>query len=191
MRPYVQIGFMPEALSTQPEPYQHDWTPGGKASISTGWAYPPKDYEKWAELVYQWVRHSVERYGRAEVETWYWEVWNEPNILYWRGTPEEYHKLYDYAVDAVKRALPTARVGGPHVAGTRSPRSTKFLRDFLEHCLRGKNHATGQGRARRWTSSPSTPRGSPGSSTATSGRGSPPSSGTSTGASRSSRATPS
>ena len=144
VRPFVQIGFMPEALSTHPQPYQHRWTPGGKESISTGWAYPPKDYEKWAELVFQWVEHSVERYGQAEVEAWYWEVWNEPNILYWRGTPEEYHKTYDYAVDAVKRALPTARVGGPHVAGTKSPEATKFLRDFLEHCLRGKNHATGE-----------------------------------------------
>ena len=144
VRPMVQIGFMPEAMSTHPEPYRHDWTPGGKASISTGWAYPPKDYAKWAELVYQWVRHDIDRYGKAEVETWYWEVWNEPNILYWRGTPEEYRKTYDYAADAVKRALPTARVGGPHVAGTKSPEATKFLRDFLEHCLWGKNHATGE-----------------------------------------------
>ena len=143
VRPYVQVGFMPEALSSHPAPYQHRWTPGGKESISTGWAYPPKDYRKWAELVYRWVEHSVGRYGKAEVEKWYWEVWNEPNILYWRGTPEEYHKTYDYAVDAVRRALPTARVGGPHVAGTKSPEATKFLKDFLEHCLRGANHATG------------------------------------------------
>ena len=57
---------MPEALSTRPVPYQHRWTPGGKESISTGWAYPPKDYQKWAELVHQWVRHCVERYGKAE-----------------------------------------------------------------------------------------------------------------------------
>jgi xylan 1,4-beta-xylosidase len=144
VRPYVQIGFMPQALSTHPTPYQHAWTPGGRASISTGWAYPPRDYQKWAELVFQWVRHSVERYGRAEVETWYWEVWNEPNIMYWRGTPEEYHKIYDHAADAVKRALPTARIGGPHVAGATSRGSVKFLRDFIEHCLRGTNHATGK-----------------------------------------------
>ncbi len=144
VRPYVQIGFMPEALSTHPAPYQHKWKPGARESISTGWAYPPKDYRKWAELVCQWVRHSVERYGKPEVETWYWEVWNEPNILYWRGTAEEYHKLYDHAADAVKRALPTARVGGPHVAGTKSPGATKFLRAFLDHCLHGRNHATGQ-----------------------------------------------
>jgi xylan 1,4-beta-xylosidase len=144
VRPYVQIGFMPEALSTHPVPYQHKWTPGGKESISTGWAYPPKDYEKWAELVFQWVKHSVERHGKAVVESWYWEVWNEPNIFYWRGTPEEYHKLYDYAAVAVKRALPTARVGGPHIAGPRTPTATKFLRDFLDHCLHGQNYATGQ-----------------------------------------------
>jgi xylan 1,4-beta-xylosidase len=143
VRPLVEIGFMPQALSTHPEPYQHSWTPGGKASISTGWAYPPHDYAKWGELVHQWVRHCVDRYGADEVEHWYWEVWNEPNILYWRGTREEYQRLYDHAVTAVKRALPTARVGGPHVAGPRTPESTRFLRGFLEHCLRGTNDATG------------------------------------------------
>jgi xylan 1,4-beta-xylosidase len=144
VRPYVQIGFMPEALSTHPVPYQHRWTPGGKEPLATGWAYPPKDYRKWAELVFQWVRHAVDRYGKSEVESWYWEVWNEPNIFYWRGTPQEYHTLYDHAADAVKRALPSARVGGPHVAGPRTPEATKYLRDFLDHCLRGKNHATGK-----------------------------------------------
>ena len=144
LRPYVQIGFMPEALSTHPKPYQHEWVPGGRKPLSTGWAYPPKDYKKWAELVFQWVNHCVERYSKTEVEHWYWEVWNEPNIFYWRGTPEEYHKLYDFAVDAVKRALPTARVGGPHVAGPRSPGGAKFLREFLDHCVRGTNHATGK-----------------------------------------------
>jgi xylan 1,4-beta-xylosidase len=139
IKPYVQIGFMPEALSIKPKPYQHEWEPGKNKPLATGWAYPPKDYDKWAELVYQWVKHCVDKYGRAEVEGWYWEVWNEPNIFYWRGKPEEYHKLYDYSVDAVKRALPSARVGGPESAG-----AGKFLRDFLEHCLRGKNYATGK-----------------------------------------------
>ncbi len=90
------------------------------------------------------MNHCVERYSKTEVERWYWEVWNEPNISYWRGTPEEYQKLYDFAVDAVKRALPSARVGGPHVAGPRSPGGAKFLREFLDHCVRGMNHATGK-----------------------------------------------
>lgn len=141
VRPYVEIGFMPQALSVKPEPYRHHWTPrAAYDEIYTGWAYPPKDYRKWAELVYQWTRHCVERYGRAEVESWYWEVWNEPNIGYWRGTPAEFLKLHDYAIDAVRRALPTARVGGPDVAGS----GGQFARDFYAHCLRGTNYATGK-----------------------------------------------
>jgi xylan 1,4-beta-xylosidase len=144
MRPFAQIGFMPEALSTNPQPYKHNWTPGGKESIYTGWAYPPKDYNKWAELVYQWVKHSVDRYGKSEVESWYWELWNEPNIGYWKGTPEEFFKLYDYTADAVKRALPTAKIGGADVAGTGGNGGTKFLTDFLNHCVSGTNYVTGK-----------------------------------------------
>jgi len=85
----------------------------------------------------------VAKYGRAEVDTWYWEVWNEPDIGYWHGTPEEYQKLYDFAADGLKRALPSARIGGPHVTGPTGARSQAFLRDFLEHCARGRNAATG------------------------------------------------
>lgn len=141
VRPYVQIGFMPKEFSVKPEPYQHRWTPSAKYDeIYTGWAYPPKDYAKWGELVYQWAKHCVEHYGRTEVETWYWEVWNEPNIGYWRGTPQEFQKLHDYAIDAVRRALPAAKVGGADCAGS----GGKFTRDFVEHCLRGTNHATGK-----------------------------------------------
>ncbi len=141
VRPYAQIGFMPEALSTHPEPYQHEWRPGLKYdAIGTGWSYPPRDYGKWAELVYQWVRHCVGRYGSAEVEHWFWEVWNEPNLApYWHGTAEDFYKLHDFAVDAVRRALPTARVGGADVAGG----GGKFMEDFLAHCARGRNYATG------------------------------------------------
>jgi xylan 1,4-beta-xylosidase len=145
MKPLVQIGFMPEALSTHPEPYRHHWKPGDNYNdIYTGWAYPPKDYAKWAELVYQWALHCSQRYGKAEVESWLWEVWNEPNGGYWRGTPEEYHKLYDYSVDAVRRAIPSARVGGPDSTGPAGASAATFLRNFLEHALHGKNYATGQ-----------------------------------------------
>ena len=141
VHPYAQIGFMPEALSIHPQPYQHHWQPGAKYSdIETGWAYPPKDYAKWGELVHQWVKHCIARYGRAEVETWYWEVWNEANGSYWKAKPAEFHKLHDYAMDGVRRALPTARVGGPDAAGA----GGKWTRDFIEHCLRGTNYATGK-----------------------------------------------
>ncbi|MCX7012249.1 MAG: beta-xylosidase [Candidatus Sumerlaeota bacterium] len=140
-KPLVEIGFMPEALSIKPRPYRHDFP---NTSILGGWAYPPKDHGKWAELVFQWARHSTERYGREEVETWLWEVWNEPDIHYWQGTPDEYFQLYDFAVDAVKRAIPNARVGGPDSTGPRSERASNFLRQFLEHCISGTNYATGK-----------------------------------------------
>jgi xylan 1,4-beta-xylosidase len=141
VRPFAQIGFMPEALSIKPQPYQHVWTPAARyEEIMTGWAYPPKDYNKWRELVYQWVKHCVERYGREEVAQWYWEVWNEANGHYWKAKPEEFHKLHDYAIDGVRRALPEARVGGPHAAGS----GGQWTRNFLEHNLRGTNYATGK-----------------------------------------------
>jgi xylan 1,4-beta-xylosidase len=63
VKPLVEIGFMPEALSTDPQPYRHDWMPGmDYGRIYTGWTYPPKDYAKWGELVRRWVLHSVERW---------------------------------------------------------------------------------------------------------------------------------
>lgn len=145
MKPIAQIGFMPEALSSHPTPYRHYWKPGDNYNdIYTGWAYPPKDYNKWAELVYQWVKHSVAKYGQKEVESWYWELWNEPNIGYWKGTTEEYIKMYDYSADAVKRALPSAKIGGPEVTGPSWDKSATFLKTFLDHVTKGKNYVTGK-----------------------------------------------
>lgn len=141
VKPLVEIGFMPEALSIHPQPYRHDFPRNALGDIFTGWAYPPKDYTKWSDLVFQFVRHLRERYGINEVKTWLWEVWNEPDIGYWKGTPEEYFKLYDFSVEAVLRALPGARVGGPDSTGPGSDRAANFLRAFLEHCARGKNSA--------------------------------------------------
>ena len=141
LKPLVEIGFMPEALSTHPEPYRHSFPNG---SIYTGWAYPPKDYQKWAELVFQFAKHLRERYGDAEVKTWLWEVWNEPDIEYWKGTPEEYFKLYDYSADAVRRALPGAQIGGPDSTGPGRPQAVEFISDFLKHCDTGQNYVTGK-----------------------------------------------
>lgn len=144
MKPFAQIGFMPEALSIHPQPYRHHWKPGDPYSdIMTGWAYPPKDYKKWGDLIYNWVKHSIARYGRKEVESWYWEVWNEPNG-YWKGTQQEFFKLYDYAADGVKRALPTAKIGGIDIAGTSSSGAQQWLNAFIKHCTADTNYATGK-----------------------------------------------
>jgi xylan 1,4-beta-xylosidase len=139
LKPYVQIGFMPKDLSTRPDLYPTKFAPDLRIDASAGQAYPPKDFRKWGELAYQWANHCVQRYGADEVGKWYWEVWNEPNISYWKGTAEQYYELYDYAADGVRRALPAARVGGNESAG-----SDKSLRAFLEHCLHGRNYVTGQ-----------------------------------------------
>ncbi len=144
IRPIVEIGFMPEALSTHPEPYRHNFPKSSVGSIYTGWAYPPRDYAKWSELVFQFTRHLRERYGDAEVKTWLWEAWNEPDIDYWKGTPEEYFKLYDFTADAVLRAVPEARIGGPDSTGPGNPHAAEFLRQFLEHCAHQPNYATGK-----------------------------------------------
>jgi xylan 1,4-beta-xylosidase len=136
VKPLVEIGFMPEALSANPADYHHRWP----ANLFTGWTYPPKDYGKWEELVYRWAKHCVEKYGASEVQSWWWETWNEPNIGYFSGTPEEFQRLNDHAMAAVRRALPTARVGGPHTAGD----GGEFMEQFLEHALHGTNYATGE-----------------------------------------------
>ncbi len=132
IKPYVELGFMPEAMSTAPAgmPYQHDFRPGS-GTMKTGWTYPPKNYTKWEELVYQWVKHCIERYGREDVASWYFQTWNEANLLnpYWSGTQEEWFRLHDSAVRGVRRALPEARVGGPDIAGMRD----MYLTEFMNH----------------------------------------------------------
>jgi len=141
IKPLAQLSFMPQALSSHPDPYTLHWHPGlPNSEFGIGWSYPPKDYKKWGNLVYHWVKHCVERYGKKEVESWYWEVWNEPDIVYWHGTVAEYCKLYDYAVDGFKRALPTGRIGGCDATGG----GMKFLNAFLKHCLRDTNYVTGK-----------------------------------------------
>jgi xylan 1,4-beta-xylosidase len=138
VRPLVEIGFMPEALSTHPEPYRHTFP---KGDIFTGWTYPPKDEAKWSKLVAAYAAHLRQRYG-TQVDSWLWEVWNEPDIGYWHGTPEEYDRLYDLSAAAIRSVLPHARVGGPEATGI-SDKSEIFLRQFLEHCAHGTNAATG------------------------------------------------
>ncbi len=138
VRPLVEIGFMPQALSTHPEPYRHNFPRG---EIFTGWSYPPKDEAKWSKLVTAYATHLRERYG-SQTGTWLWEVWNEPDIGYWHGTAAEYDRLYDITAEAIRKALPTAKIGGPEATGV-SDHSEPFLRQFLEHCAQGRNAATG------------------------------------------------
>lgn len=138
--PIVEIGFTPEVLSTQPDPYQHHWPD----TFATGWSYPPNDYQVWSNLIEKWTQHMVDRYGAKQVSMWKWEVWNEPDIFYWHGTMEEYFKLYDHSVAAIRHVLPNAMVGGPATTGPANPHAAGFLRAFLQHCISGTNAATGR-----------------------------------------------
>ncbi len=139
--PFIQAGFTPEALTIGPPPYRHDFP---RTGIITGWAWPPRDYDRWGGLIEAWARHLVERYGMARVKDWPWEVWNEPDGLYWRGSISEFCRLHDVADAAIRRAIPEARVGGPHTCGPRDPRAAEFLRTFLGHCATGTNYASGK-----------------------------------------------
>lgn len=145
VRPMVELGFMPEALAAdlpnRHEPYQVHYPQNAITGKSNN---PPKDYAKWGELCRVVTAHLVERYGKEEVLKWYFEVWNEPDIDYWHTTPEEYWKLYDYAVGGVRSALPGALVGGPATTSPRSPKAATFLKNFLEHVNSGKSAANGK-----------------------------------------------
>ncbi len=148
-KPFFELGFMPRDLA-DPRDAENKTSYQVAYGISEyqriGWAMPPKDYQKWYDLIYALVSHCVSRYGQKEVETWYWEMWNEPDIFYWRGTVDEFNKLYDYTEAAVHKVLPTARFGGPATCGEMDPngRASRFLRAFLTHIKEGKNYVTGE-----------------------------------------------
>ncbi len=133
--PIFELGFMPEALTTGPPPYQNS----GTTVLDAGAFYPPKDYEKWAELVRTYAAHVKERYPDAE-STWEWELWNEPDIPYFNGTFEEYAQLYDYTEAALHEVLPDAPLGGPAIVRP----NEDFLAKFLDHCESGTNAVTGE-----------------------------------------------
>lgn len=109
IKPFVELGFMPEALAS------------GKQTIFwwKGNVTPPKDYDKWAALIKNITEHFTQRYGAEEVKTWYFEVWNEPNLSpgFWTGTQADYFKLYQYTAKAIKSVNPDYKVGGPGTAG--------------------------------------------------------------------------
>ena len=132
--PLVELGFMPEALSTHPTPYRNTTA----RVLDGGCFYPPTDYAKWAGLIRAWATHANTRYPNVAAR-WLWELWNEPDIGYWHGTFDEYAKLYDYTEAALHEVIPDATFGGPAVAGA----GGTFLRQFLHHCATGTNAVTG------------------------------------------------
>ncbi|HEY1164607.1 MAG TPA: glycoside hydrolase [Chitinophaga sp.] len=124
IKPFVELGFMPGALAS------------GNQTIFwwRGNVTPPKDYEKWAALIRALATHFTERYGADEVKTWYFEVWNEPNLSpgFWTGTQQDYFKLYKYTAQAIKSVNKDYRVGGPATAGA------AWERELIDYCYKNK-----------------------------------------------------
>ena len=119
MRPFVELSFMPETLSSGGTTVFHY-----KANVT-----PPKDYEEWAAVIHKLIAHWVERYGIAEVRHWFFEVWNEPNLqAFWPASQEDYFKLYRCTVIAIKSVDNSLKVGGPATA------NNQWIPEFLSFC---------------------------------------------------------
>jgi xylan 1,4-beta-xylosidase len=127
VRPFVEIGFMPQALaSVKSDPSAVP--PGTKLSQSQFWwkanVTAPKSWDRWDNLITALVQHWTQRYGADEVRQWYFEVWNEPDYpAFFHPVTEptrqaEYFTMYQHTARAVKSVDPTYRVGGPASAGS-------------------------------------------------------------------------
>lgn len=121
VKPFIELGFMPPALTSDPNELQEFWYHPNRA--------PPKNYAEWDAMITAFARHLVARYGIDEVASWYFEVWNEPNIGFWAGEPKQstYYTLYDHTARALKAVSPRLRVGGPATA------QGAWATDFLAH----------------------------------------------------------
>jgi len=126
VRPFVELSFMPKKLASNKDALHAFWY---KQNVS-----PPKDYAKWDELVTQFTKHLIERYGIDEVSQWYFEVWNEPNIDFWAGDPHQatYFELYDHTARDIKAVNSQLRVGGPSTA------QAAWVDSFIRHCADNK-----------------------------------------------------
>ena len=119
IKPFVEFSFMPAALASGPKTIC--WWKGNVTK--------PKSYDEWDELIRRLVTHWQDRYGKEEVKTWYFEVWNEPDLRgFFDATQADYFELYAHTAKAVKSVSADYRVGGPATS------ATKWIGDFLAHC---------------------------------------------------------
>ena len=122
MKPFVELGFMPQALAS-----------GTQTCFNyRGNVTPPKDYDQWSDLIRALTGHLLERYGQEEVRQWFFEVWNEPNLrFFFDGTQEEYFRLYEVTARAIKSVDSRLRVGGPATS------VNAWIPEFRAYCENG------------------------------------------------------
>lgn len=119
MKPFVELGFMPSALASGSQTIF--WWKGNVTL--------PKDFKKWEDFIRAFTTHLKQRYGEDEVRTWYFEVWNEPNLDgFFAGKQQDYFRLYDVTARAIKSVSPAYRVGGPATAGC------GWIPEFIRFC---------------------------------------------------------
>ncbi|HWT76388.1 MAG TPA: hypothetical protein VN258_16950 [Mobilitalea sp.] len=121
MKPFVELGFMPKALTSNKE--------GGLIFYGSNFNQP-NDYNEWAEYIKAFIRYLLHRYGEDEISSWYFEVWNEPDLqgAFFNGTKQEYFKLYEITAGAIKEVCSRLRVGGPSTSGS------KWIKSFIQFC---------------------------------------------------------
>ena len=126
VRPFIELSFMPKKLAADKNALHPFWY---KQNVS-----PPKDWNKWDDLITQFTRHLVDRYGIDEVSQWYFEVWNEPNLDFWAGEPKQ--ATYCAALRShrarAQAVSPRLRVGGPATA------QAAWADAFIRHCADNK-----------------------------------------------------
>ncbi|HHV11886.1 MAG TPA: hypothetical protein GXX75_16550 [Clostridiales bacterium] len=126
MKPFIELGFMPSQLANAP--VQGNMTFYG-SNVNL-----PKDYDEWAGYIQEFIRYLIHRYGEKEVLEWYFEVWNEPDLkgVFFNDTKQDYFKLYEATVNAIKRVHSGLRVGGPSTSGS------KWIQSFITYCKENK-----------------------------------------------------
>lgn len=123
MKPFVELGFMPSALASGDQTIF--WWRGNVT--------PPADYRQWEALIRELTRHFEKRYGKEEVASWYFEVWNEPNLqAFWTGSQDDYFRLYARSAAAIKGVNPAFRVGGPATAGA------AWVPEMIQYCAENR-----------------------------------------------------
>lgn len=122
VKPFVELSFMPKKMASDPNAIHPFWY---HPNVS-----PPKSYAEWDALIDAFAKHLIARYGLDEVATWDFEVWNEPNLDFWGGRPNQptYFELYDHTALALKKVSSRLRVGGPSTA------QAAWVGEFLAHC---------------------------------------------------------
>lgn len=119
LKPFIELNPMPAVLASGSQTMFHY-----RMNIT-----PPRSWSEWARLIDAFARHLIERYGAAEVRTWYFEVWNEPNLAgFWSGTREDYFRLYETSARALVAVDAALRVGGPATS------KASWISEFITHC---------------------------------------------------------